>query len=103
MSGINKQNGYRGGQHADGPHCYRKKSRPTCRGGCETWVESGIANTLNTFDVGDVRSTTIVVSYEDIDNIHGCRGGGDGMELRRDSRNTESEYERPSACDSDGR
>lgn len=31
----------------------------------ETWVEHGIANTLNTFEGGDVRATTLIVKDED--------------------------------------
>lgn len=31
----------------------------------ETWVEHGTANTLNTFEGGDVRATTLIVKDED--------------------------------------
>jgi DNA (cytosine-5)-methyltransferase 1 len=39
---------------------YRKSSRARSADGYETWVEDGVSNTLNRFDVGDVRSTQIV-------------------------------------------
>jgi len=40
---------------------YRKSSRATTKDGLETWVEDDVSNTLNCFDVGDVRSTVSVV------------------------------------------
>lgn len=40
---------------------YRKSSRATCQDGLETWVDDGIANTLNCFDIGDIRSTNIAI------------------------------------------
>jgi len=40
---------------------YRKSSRATTKDGLETWVEDQVSNTLNCFDVGDVRSTMSVV------------------------------------------
>jgi DNA (cytosine-5)-methyltransferase 1 len=40
---------------------YRKSSRATTKDGLETWVEDQVSNTLNCFDVGDVRSTVSVV------------------------------------------
>jgi DNA (cytosine-5)-methyltransferase 1 len=44
-----------------GPATYRKSSRATTKDGLETWVEDDVSNTLNCFDVGDVRSTVSVV------------------------------------------
>jgi DNA (cytosine-5)-methyltransferase 1 len=44
-----------------GPTPYRKSSRATTKDGLETWVEDQVSNTLNCFDVGDVRSTVSVV------------------------------------------
>jgi DNA (cytosine-5)-methyltransferase 1 len=44
-----------------GPTPYRKSSRATTKDGLETWVEDEVSNTLNCFDVGDVRSTVSVV------------------------------------------
>ena len=29
----------------------------------ETWVESEVTNTLNTFDLGDIRTTTLMIAY----------------------------------------
>lgn len=43
---------------------YRKSSRATTKDGVETWVEDNVSNTLNCFDVGDVRSTTSVVEKD---------------------------------------
>ena len=31
----------------------------------ETWKQSEVANTINTFDLGDTRSTTVVVDEKD--------------------------------------
>lgn len=41
-----------------------KSRRAQSKDDYETWVEGNVANTLNTFDGGDVRATNIVV-YED--------------------------------------
>jgi DNA (cytosine-5)-methyltransferase 1 len=40
---------------------FRKSARVSGPDSPETWVDDGIANTLNTFDVGDVRTTHAVV------------------------------------------
>jgi len=40
---------------------YRKSARAQSKDGYETWVDDGVSNTLNRFDIGDVRSTQIVV------------------------------------------
>ncbi len=42
-------------------HVFRKSTRPRCRDGEETWVDDGIANTLNCFDIGDIQSTNLAV------------------------------------------
>ncbi|NBV61837.1 MAG: DNA cytosine methyltransferase, partial [Rhodobacteraceae bacterium] len=49
------------------PAVFRKSARVSAPGTAETWVNDGVANTLNTFDVGDVRTTHAVVggSVED--------------------------------------
>lgn len=46
-----------------------KSRRAQSKDDFETWMESGISNTLNAFDGGDVRTTTVVVrnEAEDID------------------------------------
>ena len=41
--------------------CYSKRKRAQTATDNETWVESETANTLNSFDVGDVRTTEAVV------------------------------------------
>lgn len=43
---------------------YRKAARVSAPGSPETWVDDGLANTLNGFDVGDVRTTHAVVAGE---------------------------------------
>ena len=40
---------------------YRKSARVSGPDSPETWVDDGIANTLNNFDVGDVRTTHAIV------------------------------------------
>jgi len=42
-------------------HVFRKSTRPRCKDGEETWVDDGVANTLNCFDIGDIQSTNIAV------------------------------------------
>jgi len=42
-------------------HAYRKSRRAQSTEDHETWVEDEVANTLNTFDVGDIRSTNLAV------------------------------------------
>lgn len=51
-----------------GPTPYRKSSRATTKNGLETWVEDEVSNTLNCFDVGDVRSTVSVVENTSIED-----------------------------------
>ena len=47
---------------------YRKSRRAKDKEDYKTWVESDTANTINTFDVGDTRATTIVINEDkDID------------------------------------
>lgn len=45
--------------------CYRKSRRAQSRDDYETWVESDFANTLNLFDVGGVRTTTVIIEVHD--------------------------------------
>lgn len=40
---------------------FRKVRRAKSKDDFETWQETNVANTLNLFDVGDVRSTTVVL------------------------------------------
>jgi site-specific DNA-cytosine methylase len=53
--------------NAGAPAVFRKSARVSAPGTAKTWVNDGVANTLNTFDVGDVRTTHAVVggSVED--------------------------------------
>ena len=44
--------------------CYSKSKRAQTANDNETWVESETANTLNAFDVGDVRTTECVVALD---------------------------------------
>jgi DNA-cytosine methyltransferase len=40
---------------------FRKSARVSSPGSPESWVDDGVANTLNSFDVGDIRTTHAVV------------------------------------------
>jgi site-specific DNA-cytosine methylase len=44
------------------PAVFRKSARAQTNEDSETWVEGDVANTLNSFDVGDVRTTHAVVT-----------------------------------------
>ena len=44
-------------------HIFRKSRRAQSAEDFETWVPDNVTNTLNCFDVGDVRSTDIVVNH----------------------------------------
>ncbi len=46
-----------------GAYVYRKSALVSGPGTPETWVDDGIANTLNSFDVGDVRTTHAVIGF----------------------------------------
>ena len=45
--------------------CFSKQKRAQNKDDFETWVEAGTSNTLNAFDLGDVRTTTLVVKQGD--------------------------------------
>jgi hypothetical protein len=47
---------------AGAPAVFRKSRRAQTEDDVETWVDDGLANTLNSFDVGDVRTTHAIVS-----------------------------------------
>ena len=48
--------------HSSGaPAVFRKSARAQTNEDSETWVEGDVANTLNSFDVGDVRTTHAIV------------------------------------------
>ena len=42
--------------------CFSKQRRAKSKEDFETWVEADASNTLNAFDLGDVRTTTIVIN-----------------------------------------
>ena len=50
---------------------FRKSARVSTADSAETWVDDGLANTLNAFDVGDVRTTHAIV--EPTFCVHGVR------------------------------
>lgn len=45
--------------------CFSKKKRAQSKDDFETWVEADASNTLNAFDLGDVRATTLIVNKTD--------------------------------------
>ena len=45
--------------------CFSKQRRAQSKEDFETWVEADTSNTLNAFDLGDVRATTLVVNKTD--------------------------------------
>ena len=45
--------------------CFTKSRRAQSKEDYETWIESDASNTINTFDMGDVRATTLVVHETD--------------------------------------
>ena len=45
-------------------HAYRKSKRAQSTEDDETWVDDGVSNTLNNFDVGDTRTTHAVVAVD---------------------------------------
>jgi DNA (cytosine-5)-methyltransferase 1 len=55
---------------------YRKSARARSEDGYETWEESDTTNTLNQFDVGDVRTTTAIVEAVMGDISHALTGEG---------------------------
>lgn len=42
--------------------CFTKQRRAKSKDDFETWIESEKSNTINTFDVGGVRATTVIVN-----------------------------------------
>jgi DNA-cytosine methyltransferase len=61
------------------PLVYRKSARVSTPGTDERWVDDGLANTLNNFDVGDVRTTHAVVRRDDRLDASGEAGGLGGL------------------------
>lgn len=44
---------------------FRKQRRAQSKDDFETWIETDIANTLNGFDGGDTRATTVIVNEDE--------------------------------------
>jgi DNA (cytosine-5)-methyltransferase 1 len=62
------------------PSVYRKSARMNADPNSpETWVEDGVANTLNSFDVGDVRTTHAVVAIQDVRGVRENKLNGIGI------------------------
>jgi site-specific DNA-cytosine methylase len=59
---------------------YTKSRRAQNVDDYETWIEGGVVGTLNQFDTGDIRTTTIIVMR----NREGKEGGGKGPMLSQD-------------------
>ena len=49
------------GQTLFQPQAFRKSARVRSATTPESWVDDGLANTINTFDVGDVRTTHAIL------------------------------------------
>ena len=63
---------------------YRKSRRAQSVNDHETWVNDGIANTINTFDVGDVRTTHAVVALAENTIGRQPQNGGNGNGFTED-------------------
>jgi len=66
---------------------YRKSSRAQTNEDSETWVEGDVANTINSFDVGDIRTTHAVVgtSYDGFNQKLEPDGAHRTLRIGRDS------------------
>jgi DNA (cytosine-5)-methyltransferase 1 len=63
---------------------YRKSRRAQSVNDHETWVDDGIANTINTFDVGDVRTTHAVIALAENTIGRQPQNGGNGNGFTED-------------------
>lgn len=72
---------------AGAPAVFRKSRRAQTNKDSETWVEGDVANTLNSFDVGDVRTTHPVVgtSYDGFNQKLEPDGAHRTLRIGRDS------------------
>lgn len=62
--------------------CFVKTSKPRFKGDCETYVDTGVAPTVNTFDQGDKRANELICeSIAIAENIIGrqVQNGGNGI------------------------
>jgi site-specific DNA-cytosine methylase len=71
----------------DRPAVFRKSSRAQTNEDSETWVEGDVANTLNSFDVGDVRTTHAIIgtSYDGFNQKVEPDGAHRTIRIGRDS------------------
>jgi DNA (cytosine-5)-methyltransferase 1 len=63
-------------------HTFRKSRRAQSAEDFETWVHDGVTNTLNCFDLGDIRSVDIVVEHPAHAFNHQSGGDMRGIDLR---------------------
>jgi len=72
---------------AGAPAVFRKSARAQTNEDSETWVEGDVANTLNSFDVGDVRTTHAIVgtSYDGFNQKVEPDGAHRTIRIGRDS------------------
>jgi DNA (cytosine-5)-methyltransferase 1 len=72
---------------AGAPAVFRKSARAQTNEDSETWVEGDVANTLNSFDVGDVRTTHAIVgtSYDGFNQKVEPDGAHRTLRIGRDS------------------
>lgn len=52
---------------------FRKQRRAQTSEDFETWIESSVSNTINLFDGGDARATTIVIEIDEEETDNGNR------------------------------
>jgi site-specific DNA-cytosine methylase len=66
---------------------YRKSSRAQTNEDSETWVKGDVANTINSFDVGDIRTTHAIVgtSYDGFNQKLEPDGAHRTLRIGRDS------------------
>jgi site-specific DNA-cytosine methylase len=69
------------------PAVFRKSARAQTNEDSETWVEGDVANTLNSFDVGDVRTTHAIIgtSYDGFNQKVEPDGAHRTIRIGRDS------------------
>jgi DNA (cytosine-5)-methyltransferase 1 len=71
-SQISAKAGTGGGNLPLVQECFVKTARPTFKGGCETYADTGVAPTVNTFDQGDKRANELIcesICFA-IDSVH---------------------------------
>lgn len=72
---------------AGAPAVFRKSSQAQTNEDSETWVEGDVANTINSFDVGDIRTTHAIVgtSYDGFNQKLEPDGAHRTLRIGRDS------------------